>query len=261
VCTPTAAVADAGGTVGITATDREQSIMKKLTGVIVLMGGIVATVGLTNRYTERQVEQAVRQNFAAAGLLAKMQVQAERMRRYEKEMFIYAAQPDKQAKYAKEFDEAHAQLLRLQNETAALSHKGFSDEDRAAMAKWIDATTFYTTEFGRMVQAAKTAQQSAMTGEQRAELTLKLNADIAAGKDRFRELLDGTAKMREAKEAASLAIGSEIGAALRKVWLGLAAVAAAAVLFAALSMRRGAAGHNGPSVDARASGLRPTHAR
>ena len=207
-------------------------------GVALLMGGIVVCVGLANRYAESRVEQAVRHNFTAAGLLAKMQVQAERMRRFEKEMFIYAATPDKQAKYAKEFDEAHTKLLKIQNEAASQQTHAFSEAERATMSKWMDATTFYTHEFGKTVATAKSAQQSALTPDQRAELTLRLNNDISAGKDRFRDLLDGSAAMREAKEAASLEINNEVSTILRRVWMALAALAVVVTLGTALMSGR-----------------------
>ena len=232
-------------------------------GVALLMGGTVACVGLTNQYVERRVEQAVRHNFVAAGLLAKMQVQAERMRRFEKEMFIYAATPDKQAKYANEFDDAHAKLLQLQNAAASQQNKAFDDADRVRMSKWMDATTFYAHEFGKAVATAKTAQQSPLTADQRAELTLRLNNDIGAGKDRFRELLDGSASMREAKEAASLEIGHEIGAVLRHVWMALAGLAALVTLGAGVLSGRSAHGRiagGGLARGAPAAGVRSGHA-
>ena len=209
-------------------------------GVALLMGGIVVCVGLANRYAESKVEQAVRHNFTAAGLLAKMQVQAERMRRFEKEMFIYAATPDKQAKYAKEFDDAHMKLLKIQNEAASQQTHAFSEAERATISRWMDATTFYTHEFGKTVATAKSAQQMTLTPDQRAELTLRLNNDISAGKDRFRDLLDGSAAMREAKEEASLQINNEVNAILRRVWMALAALAVVVTLGAALMPGRAA---------------------
>jgi hypothetical protein len=211
-------------------------------GVALLMGGIVACVGLANRYAESRVEQAVRHNFAAAGLLAKMQVQAERMRRFEKEMFIYAATPDKQAKYAKEFDEAHTKLLKIENEAASQQTHAFTEAERATISKWMDATTFYTHEFGKTVATAKSTHHLALTPDQRAELTLRLNNDISAGKDRFRALLDGSAAMREAKEAASMEINHEVSTILRRVWMALAAVGVIVTLGTALMSGRSAQG-------------------
>lgn len=200
--------------------------------IALLMALFVAVVSMANQRVERNIEQAVRHNFAAAGLLSKLQVQAERMRRYEKEMFIYAAVADKRAKYVKDFDEAYTKLLDLQNQALASQHKGFTEADRAEVTKWAEATSFYTNEFRRTATTAELA-----TAEQKAELTIKLNNDIGAGKDRFRLVLDGATAMREAKEKASLEIHGDIQQSFDRLnWIvlamGLLATAIAVVVFA-----------------------------
>jgi hypothetical protein len=171
----------------------------------IVMAVFVAIVTFANERVESNIEQAVKHNFAAAGLLSKLQVQAERMRRYEKEMFIYAAVADKRAKYVKEFDDAHTKLLDLQNQALASQHKGFTDADRAEVVKWAEATGFYANEFRRTATSAELS-----TAAQAAELTIKLNNDIGPGKDRFRSVLDGATAMREAKEKASLDIHGDL---------------------------------------------------
>jgi hypothetical protein len=173
---------------------------------VMSMAGMVAVVVGANQTVEQNIEQAVRHNFAAAGLLSKLQVQAERMRRYEKEMFIYAAVPDKRAKYVKEFDDAYSKLLDLMNQAMGSQQKGFTAEDRKQVVKWSEATAFYGNEFRKTVGGA----EGAATPEQRADLAVRLNNDIGPGKDRFREVLDGATKMRESKEKASLEINTEI---------------------------------------------------
>jgi hypothetical protein len=206
-----------------------------------VMAAFVAIVTFANQRVERDIAQAVKHNFAAAGLLSKLQVQAERMRRYEKEMFIYAAVADKRVKYVKEFDDAHTKLLDLQNQALASQHKGFTDADRAEMLKWAEATTFYTNEFRR---TATTAELS--TAAQAAELTVKLNNDIGPGKDRFRSLLDGATAMREAKEKASLEIHGDIQQSFTLLnWivmaLGLLVTVIGVAVFARKAEVRGAA--------------------
>jgi LPXTG-motif cell wall-anchored protein len=207
-----------------------------------LMALFVAIVSFANLRVERDIEQAVKHNFAAAGLLSKLQIQAERMRRYEKELFIYAAVPEKRAKYVKEFDEAHAKLLDLQNQAMASQHKGFSEADRAEVLKWASASSFYANEFRKVVATAEFAG----TAEQKAELTVKLNNDIGPGKDRFRTVLDGAAALREAKEKASLDIHTDIQQGFDRLnWIvmamGLLIVAIGFVVFARKKEKPGSA--------------------
>jgi hypothetical protein len=217
----------------------------------IVMAVFVVIVTFANERVERNIEQAVKHNFAAAGLLSKLQVQAERMRRYEKEMFIYAAVADKRAKYVKEFDDAHTKLLDLQNQAMASQHKGFTDADRAEVIKWAEATSFYTNEFRRM---ATTAELS--TAAQAAELTIKLNTDIGPGKDRFRSVLDGATAMREAKEKASLEIHGDIQQSFTRLnWivmaLGLLITVIGAAAFARKAKPTGTTFQEGSSQFAR----------
>jgi hypothetical protein len=205
-----------------------------------VMALFVAIVTFANERVERDIAQAVKHNFAAAGLLSKLQVQAERMRRYEKEMFIYAAVADKRAKYVKDFDDAHTKLLDLQNQALASQHKGFTDADRAEVTKWAEATSFYTNEFRRTATTAELA-----TAAQAAELTIKLNNDIGPGKDRFRGVLEGATAMREAKEKASLEIHGDIQQSFNRLnWivmaLGLLVATIGVVVFARKAKAPGA---------------------
>jgi hypothetical protein len=216
----------------------------RFVAALALMAGIVAVVAAAHRSAEAKIEQAVRSNFVAAGLLSRVQVEAERMRRFEKEMFIYAAVADNRAKYVKEFDEAHRRLLALMNETAAPSHKGFRDDERSEMLKWLEATAFYTNEFRRIAVQLDSGTLGA-PGEAKGELTLAANKMIGAGKDRFRTLLDGTARMREAKERSSLAIHDEIRAIFRNLLGVLAGIALLVVLAVAAYVLRRPAGTAG----------------
>lgn len=189
-------------------------------GVTAAMLAVVAFVFVANNHLEVQVQQAARHNFSAASMATNIQIQGERMRRYEKEMFIYAATPDKRAKYVKEFDDAHTKLLEQINAAQATQHKGFSDADREKVKAWSGATAFYANEFRKVAAAAEMAAP-----EQQAGLTTRLNADIGPGKDRFKTVLDGAAAMREEKLASSLSIGDDIKTSTRNIEYALIGMA------------------------------------
>ncbi len=202
----------------------------------------MAAVAWVNQTARELVGQAVRHNFSAVGLLSRIQVEGERMRRYEKEMFIYAAQADARAKYTKEFDGAYTKLIALNNEAAALGHKGFTDEDRAEMAKWLEATAFYANEFRRLTASAESPSADSTA------LTLALNNGIKAGKDRFRVLLDGASAMREKKEQQAIAINDTIDHVFDRELLLMMLIGGTIVLGGAvwlLVMRPGAVGAGG----------------
>lgn len=192
-------------------------------GIAVLLALLLAGILSGTASSEQRVEQAVRQNFVAAGLLSNLQLQGEKMRRYEKEMFIYVAVADKRAGYVKEFDEAYTKLLAQSDRMLAPSGKAFSDEERKQIAAWKNAAIFYTGEFTRLARQADGAQAqlSSLSPEQRGTLTVEYNNAIKEGKDRFRELLSGAEKMRVAKEAQSQEIAGELDAIFRNLRLGV----------------------------------------
>lgn len=192
-------------------------------GIAVLLALLLAGILSGTASSEQRVEQAMRQNFVAAGLLSNLQLQGEKMRRYEKEMFIYVAVADKRAGYVKEFDEAYTKLLAQSDRMLAPSGKAFSDEERKQIAAWKNAAIFYTGEFTRLARQADGAQAqlSSLLPEQRGTLTVEYNNAIKEGKDRFRELLSGAEKMRVAKEAQSQEIAGELDAIFRNLRLGV----------------------------------------
>jgi hypothetical protein len=213
----------------------------------------VAVSGFANSAAESKVAQVATHNVSATSLLARIQVQAEKMRRYEKEMFIYASTPDKRAKYVKDFNDAAVKLLDLQNEAAGSGHKGFNDADRAEMLKWKEATAFYTTEFTKVAGKAETSAADPT-------LTVTLNNDIGPGKDKFREVLDGASKMREGKEKQSQEVGADIRAGFNTALWAVVAMAVLMVLAAAFVFTPKAAQRPDARMSQMRSGL-PTQGR
>lgn len=179
-------------------------------GIAVLVAVLVAGFLWGTAITEQGVEQAIRRNFTAAGKLSQLQVAGEKMRRFEKEMFIYVAVPDKRVGYVKEFDAAYTRLLELMDEALAPSGTAFTDAERRDLLRWKEAAVFYSSEFNGLARRAADLSTGSLTAEQRAALTIDFNDRIKAGKDRFRELLTGTEKLREAKEARAQQIATEL---------------------------------------------------
>ncbi|WP_088286147.1 hypothetical protein [Ideonella sp. A 288] len=190
-------------------------------GVAILIALMVAGVLWGSAVTQSGVERAVRQNFTAAGLLSRLQVEGEKMRRFEKEMFIYVAQGDRRAAYVKEFDGAYSQLLALLDEMLLPSSKVFTDDERDAVMSWKKAAAFYAAEFNQLALKADSTPPQGLSAEQRGGLTVVYNDAIKAGKDRFRELLVGTDRMRRAKEQAAQQIAVDIDATFFRLRLGV----------------------------------------
>jgi methyl-accepting chemotaxis protein len=158
-----------------------------------------------------QVKTAINQNFAAASLLSDVIIEAQKMRRFEKEMFIYAAVKEKREGYVKEWEGAQRTMMDTLINGAADARKGlFNATETQEMKTWMDAAQFYEREFRKTVDTARSLEATPP-----ASLTIDLNTAIGPGKDRFRTLLGGAQKMREAKEKSSKDISGEIESAFR----------------------------------------------
>lgn len=190
-------------------------------GIAVLVGAMVGGVLWGSAATERGVERAVRQNFVAAGMLSKLQVDGEKMRRYEKEAFIYVSDTARRQGYMKEFDGAYGRLLKQLDEMLLPSGPYFNDEERKQVLAWKEAAVFYAGEMSALGARAESINAATLTAEQRAGLTVQFNEGIKAGKDRFRLLLGGTEKMRSAKEEGAQQIAVEINATFQRLRVGV----------------------------------------
>lgn len=194
---------------------------KAAVGISLLVALMVAAVLWGSWVTEAGVERAVRQNFVAAGMLSRLQVEGEKMRRYEKEMFIYVSEAGKRSGYVKEHDAAYNKMLGLLDSMLLPSSTYFTDEERKQILVWKEAAVFYANEMAALARRAESMQTQALTPEQRVGLTVQFNDGIKAGKDRFRELLVGTDKMRSAKEEAAQTIAVDIGATFQRLRIGV----------------------------------------
>lgn len=190
-------------------------------GIALLVAAMVGGVLWGSAATERGVERAVRQNFVAAGMLSKLQVEGEKMRRYEKEAFIYVSDAARRKGYMKEFDGAYGKLLVHLDNMLLPSSPYFNDDERKEVLAWKEAAVFYAGEMSALATRADSLDGASMAAEQRAGLTVQFNEGIKAGKDRFRALLGGTEKMRTAKEEAAQQIAAEINATFQRLRLGV----------------------------------------
>lgn len=207
-------------------------------GIAVLVALLVSGFLWGTALTEQGVEQAIRRNFTAAGKLAQVQVAGEKMRRFEKEMFIYVALPEQRAGYAKEFDATYTRLLDLLDDVLAPSSAAFDDAERAEALRWKLAANFYASEFNNLVRRSGELSLASLSPEQRAALTVEFNNGIKAGKDRFRELLNGSEKMRQAKEARSQQIAGELQSIFTRLRLGTLIGGLLLVAVVLMTMRR-----------------------
>jgi hypothetical protein len=193
--------------------------------------------------TRQQFEQSVRHDLSAASLLARMQIEGERVRRFEKEAFIYIANPTKRRDYAKEHAEAYGRLLEDLDEALMSRNRAFSDEERKTVTEWKQAAVFYDGQFSDLIRRAEWLDGQGLGAADAGRMTVEYNAAIAEGKNRFRVLLQGAGDLRKVKEQSSQKGADVISRTLSLLgWLAIGLSTSGCLLLPLLAARNHLAG-------------------
>jgi methyl-accepting chemotaxis protein len=131
--------------------------------------------------SQEVVTSVVDRDFASSIEIGALAVEGEKLRRFEKEFFIYVDDSAKRAKYVQEWTESFnkltAQLAQLK------SNPNYVDaRDRTVLNAWTAAAKSYGEGFNGIV---KEIDAGRLAG------TREANAAIGPYKDKFRVLLDG----------------------------------------------------------------------
>lgn len=189
---------------------------------ITLAALLVSITGAGIASAQTQFRDSVRNDFAAASLLAKIRLHGERMRRYEKEFFIYLTAPAKRANYANEHAEAYKKLLEDVDTALMPSSRAFTDAERERIMQWKQDAIFYVSEFSKLVADARELPADPPNAS---ALVIQYNERIKAGKDRFASLLTGSGEMRVEKERSSLEAAQAIEQTFKRlIWVVMGVV-------------------------------------
>ena len=177
------------------------SVRNKLTIVFALLIVILfAQFGLVYHFSGKSallIEETIDANNAS-NAVGRLAIEGQKLRRYEKEYFIYVDNPKKREKYSSEWHESYA---KLKEELALLlSHQSnWSESDKAKADTWDDSLNAYARGFHQV--------EAAVAGGI-LEGTLDANQAIQDAKNKFRVFLKGTAaevdsKLRQARRAST----------------------------------------------------------
>jgi methyl-accepting chemotaxis protein len=203
-------------------------------GLSIMLAALVLQFALgqiLDRRTQEKVNIAVTKNFAAADQLAELGAAGQQIRRYEKEYFIYVNDTAGRTKYRGEWTGTFNKLQTNLGAMQANKDGMFSSQDTVAFQSWMNALEFYGKEFNTIMTRADTgtivppapvvevaqplakvtpAPAVVVAAPDLSKATKLANDMIGPGKDKFREVLDGTEKMRKAKLVESAASVNEI---------------------------------------------------
>lgn len=166
---------------------------KLIAGFAVIMAFIAIQSGITYFYlkqSESLVKKALVVDFDNTTTISRMAILGEQLRRYEKEYFIYADNPEKRKKYDGEWREAYGKLGSLLTAAKQDNSGLWSESDKAEFDNWLLAMEDYHRGFTLITE---NVERGLIKG------TLEANSRIQDAKNRFKVLLTGTSKYGDKK--------------------------------------------------------------
>ena len=187
---------------------------------------IVSFVANKNR---ELVSDAINKNFNSSLLISRIAIEGNKMRRYEKEFFIYAGNIKKMVKYTGEWEDSYKNLKDML--TAAIENEQdvWSTNDIIELRKWDESLEAYAAGFRQVVTDVRSGKLKG---------TLAANAAIKDGKNAFRVLLNGASKRGETKFRSAQNSAFEIEENNEFLLYVLAVIAASGVLLAIMLLVR-----------------------
>lgn len=201
------------------------SITSKLrTGFMIIIIFFLVQSGITYFYisSSRQlVSEAVDRSFEQSQFVLQLTLDGQKLRRFEKEHFIYIADASKRDKYYKEWTEAKESIQRRLIGAIKDEQETWSTEDRAELSLWEQSLNVYSDGFQRV---HRMAERGALTS------TTEANQEISQAKDAFRTFLEGTDKLGKAKIAQAKQAAKDIDANFDVVYIAVLLTSAAGVI-------------------------------
>lgn len=130
-----------------------------------------------------QVDNAINGDFSSSLLISRMAIEANKLRRYEKEYFIYIGNQEKMAKYENEWEKSYNNLEMMLDQALHQDKGQWSPSELNTVESWLVSLKGYGHGFQRVLEKVK---EGILTD------TLSANHAIVNAKKRFKILLNGT---------------------------------------------------------------------
>lgn len=164
--------------------------------------GQAAVTYLNLNQSEALVKQAIGKDFNASVEIARIGIEAQKLRRFEKEYLIYVGSKDQRAKYFVDWKGAHDQIRSMLDRIVENRDGNWSAGDIAKAREWQASLKAYGDGFAGVALGADSGQITS---------TLQGNEAVREAKDAFRVLLDGTTVGIEQKFKQAAASEQAIG--------------------------------------------------
>jgi methyl-accepting chemotaxis protein len=171
--------------------------------------------------SNKLVDHAIDNSFAQSQFISQLAVDGQKLRRYEKEYFIYVNNDRKREKYYNEWSKAKDSIQsRL---TAVINDQSntWPHYDRNEMEVWRKSLNAYNDGF-------QTVNKMVLSG--RIKDTISANVEIRDAKNEFRTYLSGTDKLGKEKLNEAKGFAKEIDADFKMLYLNMFITSAAGIL-------------------------------
>jgi nitrate/nitrite-specific signal transduction histidine kinase len=183
-----------------------------------------AVVFVYLKQSEKLVDNAISRDFHTSVEVARIGIEAQKLRRFEKEYLMYIHSPSNRGKYFIEWKEASDAVAAKLRQIIENRDQLWSNRDAAAAREWQQSLDAYVNGFKEVVAAVDNGQITS---------TLQGNDAVRDAKDAFRVLLDGTAKKIEIKYERAAVSAKAVEGKFQLVTIVLVVVALAGTVLAA----------------------------
>lgn len=167
------------------------------------------------------VNQAIHQSFQQSQFISQLSIDGQKLRRYEKEYFIYVNHDRKREKYYKEWTEAKNSIEARLTSAINSTDEKWTLYERNEMEVWKQSLDAYNAGFQNMNNMVL---NGVLTDP------ISANAEIRDAKNEFRTYLSGTAKMGKDKLADAKQYAAQIDDNFKLLHMVMFATSAAGIV-------------------------------
>jgi HAMP domain-containing protein len=204
--------------------------------ILAFMLGQTVVTFLSISQSEALVTQAIDKDFNASVEIAAIGIEAQKLRRFEKEYLIYVGSPSAREKYYAEWKSAHDQIKTKVDAIVDNRDGKWSPEDVVKARDWRSSLQAYFDGFATVVRSVNGGQITS---------TLQGNDAVREAKDAFRVLVDGAAQGYVQKFQQAHKSGENISNRFRlvNIVLGISALAGIGLVAVALMVLPASVSH------------------
>ena len=162
------------------------SIRAKLFSSFLFISLMILVLFVVRQYYSIKEAELVREivlDHRISSQLAGLSSASQKIRRFEKEFFIYINNPEQRDKYAVEFNETNEEIKQFFEQLISIYPTYKYDTSSIALAEWAEARKYYADGFNALVERVKNGEISEV---------IDANNAIQDYKNRFRVVLAGT---------------------------------------------------------------------